>query len=239
MGSKLGAPIFSNSHRTPLDAALNQIKVKTIILVALLSLSPAAHCDNLGALKTLAENGNAQAQFALAFMYDKGEDVAQDYSEAARWYRGASRQGIAFAQYRLGQLYELGQGLPTDRKQAVDWYRKAAEQGFAKAQYKLGDSYALGLGVRQDHQVSAKWFREAAERGYADAQYRLGMSYAHGREGVPQDHVQAHMWLSLAADQRLAEGRQALALIEQEMTSTQIVASRRLQHAWMSNKNKK
>lgn len=207
-----------------------------IILVALISLAPNAYSDNLRSLKILAENGDARAQFALAFMYDKGEDVTQDYAAAAKWYRGAARQGIAFAQYRLGQLYERGQGVSQDHQQAVGWYRKAAEQGFARAQYKLGDSYAHGLGVHQDHKESANWFRRAAERGYADAQYRLGMSYAHGQHGVPKDEIRAHMWLSLAADQHLAEGKQARDLIEQDMTWTQLAESQRLQSAWLRNK---
>lgn len=210
-----------------------------LILVALISLSLNAHSDNLWSLKTLAESGDAQAQFALAFMYDKGESIRRDYAAAAKWYRSAARQGIAFAQYRLGQLYELGQGVSRDREQAVELYREAADQGFSKAQYKLGDSYAHGLGVQQSHEESAKWFRKAAERGYADAQYRLGVSYAHGQQGVPHDHIQAHMWLSLAADQHLAEGKQARDLIEQEMTAMQLAESQRLQNAWMKNKSKK
>ena len=39
--------------------------------------------------------------------------------------------------------------------------------------------------------------------GFADAQYNLGIMYANGR-GIPQDYVQAHMWLNLAADQGYA-----------------------------------
>ncbi len=214
------------------------MKINTIIVIALISHSLIAECGDLRPLKTLAESGDARAQFALAFMYDTGEDVAQDYAEAAKWYRSAASQGIAFAQYRLGRLYELGRGMPQDRTQSAEWYRRAAEQDVAKAQYKLGEYYANGFGLEQDHKVSANWFRKAAERGYADAQYRLGMSYAHGQAGVPQDHIRAHMWLSLAADQRLAEGTQARELIEQEMTSMQLAESRRLQTEWIKNKGR-
>jgi hypothetical protein len=41
----------------------------------------------------LARQGNAVAQCNLGLMYDEGHGVAQDYSEAVRWYREAARTG--------------------------------------------------------------------------------------------------------------------------------------------------
>jgi TPR repeat protein len=41
--------------------------------------------------------------------------------------------------------------------------------------------------------------RRAAERGDDEAQYRLGIAYRDG-VGVPQDDIEAHVWLSLAAN---------------------------------------
>jgi TPR repeat protein len=38
-------------------------------------------------LRKAADQGNAPAQIRLGFMYAKGEGVAQDYVEAAKWYR--------------------------------------------------------------------------------------------------------------------------------------------------------
>ena len=43
-----------------------------------------------------------------------------------------------------------------------------------------------------------------AEQGHPEAPYILGVMYADGR-GVPQDYVEAHMWLNLAAS-RLTAG---------------------------------
>ncbi len=40
--------------------------------------------------------------------------------------------------------------------------------------------------------------REAAEQGNADGQCGLGYAYRDGR-GVPQDYVEAHKWMNLAA----------------------------------------
>ena len=43
-------------------------------------------------------------------MYDDGQGVAQNYAEAARWYRKAADQGNASAQLNLGVSYYDGQG---------------------------------------------------------------------------------------------------------------------------------
>jgi TPR repeat protein len=52
---------------------------------------------------TTAEQGDAQAQYNLGIMYDNGQDVPQDYTAAASWYRKAAEQGHAQAQFNLGR----------------------------------------------------------------------------------------------------------------------------------------
>jgi len=109
-------------------------------------------------LTELAEQGDAKAQFNLGVMYDNGEGVPKDASQAVTWYRKAAEQGDAAAQFNLGVMYDNGEGVPKDASQAVTWYRKAAEQGHAKAQFNLGAMYANGEGVPKDYVQAAKWF---------------------------------------------------------------------------------
>jgi TPR repeat protein len=75
-------------------------------------------------------------------MYDEGQGVSQDDSEAVRWYRKAADQGYATAQYVLGSMYRNGQGVPRDNAEAVGWFQKAANQGDATAQRALGFTIA-------------------------------------------------------------------------------------------------
>lgn len=42
-----------------------------------------------------AEQGNAQAQLNLGWMYANGQGVRQDDAQAAQWFRKASEQGDA------------------------------------------------------------------------------------------------------------------------------------------------
>jgi uncharacterized protein len=48
--------------------------------------------------RPLAEQGLAVAQFNVGLMYDIGQGVLQNFSEAAKWYRLAADQGRPTAQ---------------------------------------------------------------------------------------------------------------------------------------------
>lgn len=53
-------------------------------------------------------------QSLLGILYHNGQGVAQDYAQAAVWFRKAANQGDADAQSNLGSAYSNGQGVPQD-----------------------------------------------------------------------------------------------------------------------------
>ena len=63
-----------------------------------------------------AEQGYADAQFSLGLMYDSGQGVAQNYVEAAKWYRRAAEQGEAAARNNLGIMYACQRRLEFPQK---------------------------------------------------------------------------------------------------------------------------
>ncbi len=71
--------------------------------------------------RPLAEQGNADAQFCLGVMYQRGHGVPQDYQQAQHWYEKAAVQGHVGAQFNLGLLYQNGEGVPQDFVQAYKW----------------------------------------------------------------------------------------------------------------------
>ncbi|MEQ6341001.1 MAG: DnaJ domain-containing protein [Gammaproteobacteria bacterium] len=75
--------------------------------------------------KTAAQR-DPMAQYKKGIMYEKGQGLPQDFSQAAHWYRQAAEQGIADAQYRLGKLYTVGKGVPIDNSEAYAWLSLAA-----------------------------------------------------------------------------------------------------------------
>ena len=114
------------------------------------------------ALRPLAEQGHARAQFVLGYLYQVGQGVAQDFAVAAKWYHKTAEQGNAEAQYNLGVLYHYGWGVPQDHAEAAKWYRKAAEQGNAHAQNSLGVLRWKGHGIAEDYVKAYMWFSLAA-----------------------------------------------------------------------------
>jgi len=152
-----------------------------------------------------AENGDAEAQYALGLRCENGDGVEKDLTEAAKWYRMAAEQGHVEAQCKLGYCYVQGSGVMQDYFEAAKWYRMAAEQGNIKAQYNLGTFYFNGYGMRMDRTEAVKWYRKAADQGYAEAQYWLAQAYETG-EGVKQGKnlAEAMKWYQKAADQGYA-----------------------------------
>jgi TPR repeat protein len=133
-------------------------------------------------------------------MYQQGDGVPHDDSEAAKWFRKAADQGDADAQVNLGGLYQVGRGVPRDDAEGVRWFRLAAEKGNAAAQHNLGLAYEHGGSVDRNFSEAARWYILAAEQGFAASQYRLGLIFQNG-QGTPKDLREAARWLQKAAGQ--------------------------------------
>jgi hypothetical protein len=76
--------------------------------------------------KLAASRNDANAQVFLGYMYQNGEGVLQDYTEAINWYRLAAKQGVADAQYNLASMYFSGQGVLQDYVRAHMWSNLAS-----------------------------------------------------------------------------------------------------------------
>ncbi len=97
----------------------------------------------------------------------------------------------------------------------------------AWADFKAGvEAYDRG-----DYATALTEFRPVAQQGNADAQFILGVMYSKG-QGVPQDDVQAHMWLSLAAAQSKESYRKSRDILAKQMTPAQIAEAQRLAREW-------
>ena len=79
--------------------------------------------------RPLAEQGHAEAQNYLGWMYRWGLGVPMDDAEAVNWYRKAAEQGIAEYMTRLASMYLMGWGVPQDDVKAHMWYDLAAAAG--------------------------------------------------------------------------------------------------------------
>lgn len=147
-----------------------------------------------------ADQGFADAQVNLGYLYNYGLGVAQSNQQAVYWYRRAADQGNEMAQTNLAHMYYYGKGVDEDYVQAAYWYRKAADQGYSAAQREIGNCYYSGKGVSQDYKQAAYWYEKAAVQGDVDAQSDLARMYHFGN-GVSQDYAKAVQWYKKAAEQ--------------------------------------
>jgi TPR repeat protein len=190
------------------------------------------YADARKAFLAAAALDDPRAQLNLGLIYFNGHGVAQDFRQAASWYRKSSLQGNVKAQYNLGLMYTNGQGVSQDYEQAANWYRKAAAEGDARAQYNLGLMYSQGLGLAQEFRQAAVWYRKAADQAYVGAQVNLGVMYANG-QGMAQDLVQAHKWFDVAAAQGDEQARRNRENLEHKMPSEQVAEAKRQAGIWL------
>jgi len=144
--------------------------------------------------KTLADQGDPDAQVNLGNLYMRGLGVAQDYAAAFDWYRKAADQNNAVAEGKLGILHYYGLGTIRDSDQAAKCFRKAAEQGEASAQTVLGTLYAQGEGVIRDP---------------VEAYFWLTLAFDYGSEGAAQTRA------SVAEEMSPGEIAEALTKVEE------------------------
>lgn len=197
--------------------------------------------DSLGELKTLAENGDAEAMFNLGEAYALGQDMAEDFIQAANWYALAAKKNHAPAQTALGRLYQMGQGVAEDQGRARDLFLKAAETGYAPAQTALGLWYDT-CEPGENSKEAFGWFQKAALQGEAMAQFMLGLEYQYGGSACKVNPVIAHMWFSFAYlntpkdDMEMrVNAQESLDELEEEMSLEQLDHAKILRNEWALN----
>ncbi len=157
-------------------------------------------------LRPLAVAGDREALFILARLYERGEGVEQDRTQARKYYRLASDKGHRRAGERLAQLEEQDEQGSAQDSVVLDWYLPAARDGDTDAMFNLGFMYETGWGVQEDEAQAIDWYRRAADIGNDIAQLRLGMMLIVGA-GDAQDVPLGKAWVRAAAERgnRLAD----------------------------------
>jgi TPR repeat protein len=163
--------------------------------------------------KPLAEQGNANAQLRLGWLYDSGgPGIPADLRESTMWFRKAAEQGIVDAQVIHGIRYETGQGVPVNEHEALRWYRQAADSGDAAGQYDLGILYASGKQIERDYDEALVWIRRSADQGYGDALKELELMRVLGLTSL-EDYAALFTRSKVRADRGETNAQFALGLM--------------------------
>ncbi len=125
----------------------------------------------LSDIRSLAEKGDSEAQFALAILYEYGDEtLARDQKKSLLWLEKSGKVGVAGACLFLGIKFENGSGVQQDYTKAARWYDCAARQDWPAAQFFLARLYLEGKGVQKNFFMALAWFGLAAEYGYPEAE---------------------------------------------------------------------
>jgi uncharacterized protein len=170
----------------------------------------ASHFLACNGLLTLANKGDADAQYHVGMMYNNGIGTAQDTKQAFGRFQKSAAAHDPLGAYKLG-CYYAGQGVGVvvqDEAEALNYKLVAAEAGYSPAQHDVAVVYAQ----RGNFEAAVKWLKLANDHGYDRAVCGLSSSYHEGK-GVPQDLTQAlaHYKLSmLVADAELTDSSKAV-----------------------------
>lgn len=125
-------------------------------------------------LQPLAEQGNADAQYAVAVLYREGWGVDKNMEIAAGYYQKSAEQDHRDGMFEMGWFYQAGEGgLTQDYEQSAKWYQKSADKGHPAAMYGIASLYYNGMGVERDTDAAMFWYQKSAVAGFPPAQHFL------------------------------------------------------------------
>ncbi len=78
--------------------------------------------------------GDSEAQYKLADIFQKGEDVSRSSVHAFYWYQRAAQQGNLAAQFNVWYAYLTGEGTQANEQLAKKWYARASLKNSSSTQ---------------------------------------------------------------------------------------------------------
>ncbi len=107
----------------------------------------------------LAENGIAEAQYSLGFLYQSGWGPERDLLQAVEWYSRAAEQGETRAQFNLGVLLINGEDdVEKDTEAGIIWLTRSADGNNIRAKELLIDIYSNGkYGIEKSTKKAEYW----------------------------------------------------------------------------------
>lgn len=121
----------------------------------------------------LARTGNAEAQFNIGEMYEKGSGTSANMKNAFTWFELAAKQNHQKAQFKIAYMYYRGEGVEAHPGKAFQMMERLAKAGYTRAQYYLALMYEVGVVTPRDLDQARLWYSRAAASGYPAAQDAL------------------------------------------------------------------
>ena len=118
--------------------------------------------DAVNRIKDLADQGNPNAQYLLAALYQQ----ADDHHKAFQWFEKSALQGDDSSESKVGLMYYAGLGVRQNFFKAFEFSLKAANKKVHASYLPVAAMYELGQGVRQDSKKAKEWYGKYCDNGY-------------------------------------------------------------------------
>jgi uncharacterized protein len=193
----------------------------------------ASDADLFNAMLTLANKGDAEAQYHVGMMNNNGIGTRQDIRQAFEWFQQSAASDDPLGAYKLGCYFD-GQGagvVETNPDEALKYKLVAAKAGYSLAQFDVAVHYAR----QDDFDEAVKWLQEAGEQGHDKALYGLYSSYHEGK-GAPKDLSLAFAYFKLAhiasQTELNADAEAALNEMSAQMSDAEFEKAQKLVAEW-------
>ena len=150
-------------------------------------------------VKEAADLNYGKALLLLAYFYEHGNGVPQNYEEARECFLKAQELGEKGVNHHLGVYSYYGYGIEKDYEEAFNYFYIGANEGETECYYYLGVMLSKGEGVKKDHAKAFYWYQQGANAGDAKSMYNLAIHYENGIS-VNKDEEKAQYWLKKSAE---------------------------------------
>lgn len=194
---------------------------KTVIYATLLGLATAfpalgANDELFKVMESLANKGDAEAQYHLGMFYNNGIGTPQNTKLAYKLFQKSAAGNDPLGNYKLGCYYS-GQGkgiVSVDHDQALKYKLIAAKAGYSLAQADVGGIYFQN----GDTKEAIRWLKSAGDQGMTEALYALFNLYYQGNK-VDKEPYSAYLYLNLAAKVNNSEMPEKIKSIKDELAT--------------------
>ena len=167
MGDGVGEPKLA--HWFMNDQKKSEPYVKVQFLIDSLMRDGITDEELVSAIKVMADEGDADAQYVLGTAYQYGLGLEHSDEKSFEWYGRAIGQGHLPALHDMAGFYLFGIGVRESPEKAFEMLKRASDEGLPEASKQIAWMYGVGHGVEKSETESFKWTLKAAEQGDARA----------------------------------------------------------------------
>ena len=156
--------------------------------------------QNTTEIELKANEGDANAQFKLAELYNEKSDSLSDKKLAFKWALKSAQQGHEKAQLKVGYFYAYEpEVVKKNIDKAIEWFQKSAEQKYCDAYNSLGWLYSSELKGDENLKIALEWFNKGIELNCLTTMSALGSTYLHDTR-LPDRLNNGLKWIEKAAN---------------------------------------